>query len=165
MSIDINQTISQASLDNLNDIIISDAVGLFPLAPGWIIVVLLLLALVFHMAFKIYKRYERRLYKREALKELNSYSQESRDTKLALLTLAKRVAISAYGRKIIARLSEDNWWDFMEQHSKVQISKDLRTDLSDLLYDPSFKEDRLQHGVLKELVTLWIKTHRAVDHD
>ena len=59
MPIDMNQTIAEASLDNLNDIIVPDAVGFFPLAPGWVIVILLVLALLFHFAFMAYSRYKR----------------------------------------------------------------------------------------------------------
>ena len=54
MSIDMNQTIAQASLDNLNDIIVPEAVGFLPLAPGWILVILLVLSLLFHFAYKAY---------------------------------------------------------------------------------------------------------------
>ena len=52
MSTDMNKTIAEASLDNLHDIIMPDAVGLFPLAPGWVMVLLLLLALLFHFIFQ-----------------------------------------------------------------------------------------------------------------
>ena len=48
MPVDMNKTIAQASLDNLHDIIVPDGVGFFPPAPGWIVVGLLLLALLFH---------------------------------------------------------------------------------------------------------------------
>ena len=164
MSGDMNQTIAQASLDNLNDIIVPDAVGFLPLAPGWVIVILLALALLFHFAFKAYERYTRSLYKREALKELERYTMQSREEMLTLLTLAKRVAIAAYGRTQIAKLSGQSWWDFMEQHSKVKIGKELRAELSDLLYSTAKQDDTPQYTVVKDLVTLWIRTHKVTDH-
>ena len=164
MPVDMNQTIAEASLNNLNDIIVPDAVGFFPLAPGWIIVTVLILALLFHFAFKAYSRYQRSLYKREAMKELESYSKESRDEILALLTLAKRVGIAAYGRDQIAKLSGENWWDFMEQYSKVKIDKALREELSDFLYDDSRQHESIPYVTVKEMVTLWIKTHKDGDH-
>lgn len=164
MSVDMNQTIAQASLDNLNDIIVPDAVGFFPLAPGWVIGILLAFALLFHFAFKAYKRYQRALYKREALRELERYTKESRDEMLALLTLSKRVAIAAYGRTQIAKISGESWWDFMEQHSKVKVSKKLRAELSDLLYDTSKQDDSSQYTAVKDLVILWIRTHKVNCH-
>jgi len=161
MPVDMNQTIAQASLDNLNDIIVPVAVGFFPLAPGWIILFFLALTLLFHSIFKAYKRYKKALYKREALKELESYTKESRDEIIALLMLAKRVAIAAYGRPQIAKLSGESWWNFMEQHSQVIVSKELRAELSDLLYDTAKQNDSSRHSALKDLVTLWIRTHKV----
>lgn len=164
MSADMNLTIAQASLDNLNDIIVPDAVGFFPFAPGWMIVTVLALTLLIHFAFKAYKHYERTLYKREALKELDRYTNENRDEMLALLTLAKRVAIAAYGRTQIAKLSGEEWWDFMEQHSKVTVNSELRSQLSDLLYDTSKQHESAQYTALKDLVILWIRTHKVENH-
>jgi hypothetical protein len=164
MSADMNQTIAQASLDNLNDIIVPEAVGFFPLAPGWMVVILLALGLLFHFLFQAYKGYQRSLYKREALKELDSYNKESRDEMIALITLAKRVAIAAYGRNEIARLSGESWWDFMEEYSKVKMSRKLRAELSDLLYGTPQQNDTSQYTVVKDLVTLWIRTHKVTDH-
>ena len=164
MSGDMNQTIAQASLDNLNDIIVPDAVGFLPLAPGWVIVILLALALLFHFAFKAYERYTRSLYKREALKELERYTMQSREEMLALLTLAKRVAIAAYGRNQIAKRSGESWWNFMEQHSKVKVSKELRAELSDLLYGTPKEDDTSQDRVVKDIVILWIRTHKVTEH-
>ena len=164
MPIDMNQTIAEASLTNLNDIIVPDAVGFFPLAPGWIIVTLLVLALLFHFALNAYHRYKKSLYKREAIKEIENYSNESREEILELLTLAKRVGIAAYGRDQIAKLSGESWWDFMEKHSKVKIDKGLRDELSGLLYDASTQHERIPYVTVKEMVTLWIKTHKDGDH-
>jgi hypothetical protein len=161
MPVDMNETIVQASLDNLHDIIVPEAVGFFPLAPGWIIVILSTFSLFFHFSWKAYKRYKRALYKKEALKELERYTLESKDELVALLSLAKRVAISAYGRTQIAKLSGENWWDFMEQHSQVKVSKELRVELSDLLYDTSKQYDSTQHATIKGLVRLWIRTHKV----
>lgn len=164
MSVDLNQTIAQASLKNLNDIIVPEAVGLFPLAPGWIIVILLATSLLFHFVFKAYSRYKRSLYKREALQELESYTKESREEILALLALAKRVAIASYGRTEIAQLSGESWWDFMEQHSKVKVHKEIRAYLSNILYDVSKQGETSNYTEVKRMVALWIKTHKGNNH-
>lgn len=157
----MNKTIEEASLDNLHDIIVPDAVGLFPLAEGWYMVVLLCLALLFHVALRGYEQYKKTLYKREALREISTYSSESRETALALLALAKRVGIAAYGREEIAPLSGERWWDFMEIHSKVVVSKEIREDINSLLYDVNAHTSDFY--VIKSFVTLWIKTHKVSD--
>jgi len=164
MSVDMNKTIAEASLDNLHDIIIPDAVGYLPPAPGWYVLGLLVLALLSHFSVGFYKRYEKSLYRREALDELGSYEEQGKDETLHLLTLAKRVAIIAYGREEIAKLSGDSWWDFMEQHSKAKVSKELRVQIANLLYDKAYEPNSVDYSAIKEFVTLWIKTHKVSDH-
>jgi len=161
MSVDMNQTIAEASLDNLHDIIVPEPIGFFPLAPGWVMVALLLLALFFHFSVHAYKRYKKSLYKREALAELGKYTQESREETLALLALAKRVAIVVYGRVVIAKLTGEEWWDFMEKHSKAKVSKELRIELSHLLYSESYQSSSAEYRAIKKFVTTWIKTHKG----
>ena len=157
----MNKTIQEASLDNLHDIIVPDAIGFFPLAPGWIIVGVLLLTLLFHFVVQAYKRYKKTLYKREALTELENYRDESKDDALALLKLARRVAIAAYGREEIAGLSGDDWWEFMEQCSKVKVSRELRDEISTLLYDNTAQIDTKQFRLISSMVSVWIKTHQV----
>ena len=157
----MNKTIQEASLDNLHDIIVPDGIGYFPLAPGWLIVGVLLITLLFHFVVQAYKRYKKTLYKREALTELENHRDESKDDALALLKLARRVAIAAYGREEIAGLSGENWWDFMEQHSKVKMSKELRDEIATLLYDNTAQIDTAQYRSIRSKVSVWIKTHKV----
>ncbi len=157
----MNKTIAEASLDNLHDIIVPEAVGFFPPAPGWVIVLLLLLALLLHFAIKAYKRYKKSLYGREALKESGTYRQQSKENAVALLSLAKRVAIAAYGREEVAKLYDDTWWDFMEKHSKVKVGREVREDIAKLLYDGSYTMNSVLQDNIIQFVTLWIKTHKV----
>ena len=122
MSLDINKTVEAASLDNLHDIILPKSIGLFPLAPGWIILLALFSTLLLYVIIKLYKRYKSSKYRREAKKELERYTQESKDNSLLLLALAKRVAIAAYGRKETATLSGNSWWDFMQDRSNIKVN-------------------------------------------
>jgi len=158
----MNQTIVEASLDHLHDIIVPEAVGYFPLAPGWVVLVLLALALLFHFAIQIYAKYKKSLYRREGLKELESFTEQSQEETVELLSLAKRVAIAAYGRETIAKLSADSWWDFMEKHSKVKVSSQLRKNIAKILYDKSYESNHQDYNAIKTFVTLWIKTHKGI---
>jgi hypothetical protein len=162
MPVDINQTILDASLDNLNDIIVPHAVGYFPPAPAWYIVGLLVLAFLFHLLFQFYISYKKNLYKREALKEIEHLTQQNREEVIALLSLAKRVAIVAYGRGTIAKLSSSAWWDFMQTHSKVKVSRELRVSIEKILYDKSFECSGSDFNDIKSFVKLWIKTHKVI---
>lgn len=161
MPVDMNKTIAEASLDNMHDIINPDAVGFFPLAPGWIIVLFLLLALLFHFTIQAYKYYKKSLYRREALKELGAYRQYSKENAGSLLSLAKRVAIAAYGREKVANFYDDTWWDFIEKHSKAHVSRQEREDIAKLLYDESYVMEHVLQDNIINFVTLWIKTHKV----
>lgn len=119
------------------------------------------MALLFHFAMQFYKRYKKSLYKREALAELASYKEERKDEILPLLTLAKRVGIAAYGREKIAKLSNDSWWNFMEQHSNAKVSSELRVEIANVLYDDGYDNKGKTYSDVKALVILWIKTHKG----
>jgi len=157
----MNKTIAEASLDNLHDIIVPEAIGYFPLAPGWYILGLLVLALLFHFSMHLYKQYQKSLYKREALAELAHHNAEGKDEVIHLLTLAKRVAISAYGREKIAKLSGESWWDFMEEHSQAKVSKALRVEIDNILYDKTYESNASDETSIRAFVTRWIKTHKV----
>ncbi|MGB5507064.1 MAG: DUF4381 domain-containing protein [Sulfurovum sp.] len=168
MSVDMNQTIQEASLDNLHDIIIPDAVSFFPPAPGWFIVALLLFALIFHFVIQRYKHYKKSQYRREALKESVFYKENgkknSKEDAVVLLALAKRVGIAAYGRGNIANLSEDSWWDFMQKHSKARVNTELRQEIEKLLYEDAYTMNSVLHDNIRQLVTIWIETHKMDSH-
>ncbi|MEA3455153.1 MAG: DUF4381 domain-containing protein [Campylobacterota bacterium] len=164
MPADMNKSIAEASLDHLNDIIVPDAIGFFPLAPGWYMVLLLLISLFFYGSAQVYKYYKKSQYRREALEELSLYQANDKEQTIAMLLLAKRVGIAAYGRQEVANLSGDSWWDFMEEHSMAKVDTGMRQEISALLYDAAYTMDNRLFGNVKESVLLWIKTH-GTDRD
>lgn len=153
MSSDFKQTKIDASLDNLQDIITPEPIGLFPLAEGWYILFFILLAALFYFFMIWYSQYKRDLYRREALKELSRSSST-----MELLTLAKRVAISAYGRDAVAMLNGDVWWDFMQNNSELNIDKTLRDELEKVMFIEGYELKDSRHFF--SMIELWIATHR-----
>jgi len=156
MNTELNQSMAAASLERMRDIIVPDPVGFLPPAPGWYIVLLLLLALLFHLSLQAYSRYKKRQYRRDALQELKRYQEEKRENALALLALAKRVGIAAYGRKTVAVLSDEEWWEFMQHHSEAVIEAPLREAIRRLLYDERFAPDDALFGKIRAVVKSWI---------
>lgn len=161
MSVDLNQTIAEASLDNMHDIIVPNAVSFFPLAPGRYGIIALCLALIFHFIIQIYKNYQAKQYKREALLELDSYKEKTKENSIALLSLSKRIALVAYGRKEVARLADEPWWNFMEKHSTLKFTNEFRMQMSQLLYDDTYVLNDVQYESLKQVTETWIRTHKA----
>jgi len=164
MSADMNQTLAAASLDRLHDIIVPEAPGFFPPAPGWYILLLLLLALLFHLIWQAYKSYRAEAYRREALQELAEYNEPNKENALALLSLAKRTGIAAYGRETIAPLLDDAWWDFVEAHSEATIDVPMRESLRALLYSSDFTLTDNKFEKLYATVGIWIKSHGEVQN-
>jgi len=161
MSVDMNRTLAEASLDNLHDIIVPEPVGLFPLAPGWILLILLLLTLLFHFGWQRYLVYRKEQYRREALDELQALKEPGREHTLALLSLAKRTGISAYGRERVAILSDDDWWNFMQSESRANVPDALKEALVPFLYNDKDLESR-SYQTLFAVVETWIKTHKGL---
>jgi len=161
MSVDVNSTLAEASLDRLHDIIVPEPVGLFPLAPGWIVLILLFLTLLFHFGWQKYLLYRKEQYRREALDELQALKEPGREHTLALLSLAKRTGISAYGRERVAALSDDAWWDFMQSESRAEVPDTLRETLVQFLYSDKELDPKTYH-TLFSVVETWIKTHKGL---
>ena len=164
MSADMNQTIAAASLDRMHDIIVPEAPGFFPPTPGWYILLLLSLALLFHVILQAYNRYRAEAYRREALQELAEYNKPNKENALALLSLAKRTGIAAYGRETIVPLLDDAWWDFVEAHSEATIDAPMREALRALLYSSDFTFTNAMFEKLYATVGTWIKSHRGVQN-
>ena len=160
----MNKTIEEASLNNLHDIMLPEAPGFFPLAPGWYILLLLLLTLLLHFALKRYRRYQKEQYRREALGELAGLQQSNRENTMAVLSLAKRVGLSAYGRENIALLDGDTWWDFMETHSQAKVKPELRKEIQTILYQDTSTPDESSFEKILSFVSKWIRTHKVPDH-
>lgn len=164
MSAELNQTLAKASLDHLHDIIAPDAVGFFPLAPGWYILIALFLSLLFHFGYQKYKIYEREQYKRDAEEELEGLNDKNRANTIALLGLAKRVGIAAYGRETIVPLQGEAWWDFIESHSRALVDSDIRGSIERLLYEEGVAFDACVFDAVFLMVSRWIETHKVESH-
>jgi hypothetical protein len=112
-----------ASLQNLNDIVLPEAAGWWPLASGWYVLLgLLLIILIWYIYTWIKHRIHNR-YRRTALHQLQVLTQEisksgKRDSVLRQIPiLLKRTALTAYPRRQLASLTGKNWHEFL--NSKV----------------------------------------------
>ena len=118
-----------ASLQNLNDIVLPATVGWWPLAPGWYILLALLLIAFAWFGYRSLYRWMNDRYRRAALRELQLLADrmhatkerhaEERDAKLRQIPiLLKRTALSAYPRSQVASLSGKDWFHFLNSTVK-----------------------------------------------
>jgi len=143
-------------INTLHDIITPEPIEMYPFAKGWVILILLLLALLLSYAINRYLKYKKNRYRREATKEWKSL-KKAKDIK-ALISLNKRVAISAYGRDEVAILSGNEWWDFMQSHSSVKLDSDIRELIDDILYSQRELTPR-EIDTITLISKEWIDTH------
>lgn len=150
------------SLDQMHDIIIPSAVSLWPLAPGWYALLLLVLTYGIHAALKYWSLYQKNLYRREALEVLSSLDTEDASKAInSLLGLMKRAGLQHFGREKVASLSQNEWWDFVERHSKAKADKQIRELSQKILYTPDAEASREELKAFSKVAKVWINTHHG----
>lgn len=106
----------------LKDIHLPAEPGIWPLAPGWWGVSLLVI-LLFASLFFLVKRYRRGAARREALAQLQKIESEyllDKDSGRYFSDISKllrRAAIHAFSREACAGLSGEAWLQFLQSHS------------------------------------------------
>lgn len=108
-------------LPEIRDIHIPDGVSLFPLAYGWWLTpcVLFFVMLVIYLIL----RQIRRSKKRYALKQLQNISSENPISATVTISNIMRRACALINRQA-AVLSDKEWVDFLNTHSKKKLSKE-----------------------------------------
>ena len=149
-----------ASLDNLHDIIVPEAVSFWwPLAPGWWIVLGSVLLLSVAWVWQFTKARRRNAYRRAALTQLTEISDHPR----ALPVLLKRVALSAYPRSDVAKLSGDRWLAFLNREAPGCFDEAA----GGLLLALAYRNGRVDAWADEDVVRLldsarrWIENHHG----
>ena len=100
-------------LSRLNPIVMPDAVGALPLAPGWKILIGVALVALAWLAWRASKAWWANRYRRAALRELRALQQEPERLQ-ELPALLKRAALAAWPRRRVASLSGSAWQQFLD---------------------------------------------------
>ena len=158
-----------ASLQNLNDIVLPEAAGWWPLASGWYFLLgLLLIVLVWFIYTLIQRRINDR-YRRTALHQLQLLIQdidkaEKRDVALRQIPiLLKRTALTAYPRRQLASLTGKRWYDFLNSKvSTPSFNESSCNSLENISYSVG-NLDTVNAGAASKLLKAckhWLKNHR-----
>lgn len=113
-----------ASLQNLNDIVLPATVSWWPLAPGWYVLIGILLIALAWLGYRSIQCWVNNRYRRAALRELQILEErinhpEERDAGLRQIpVLLKRTALSVYPRRQVASLSGKDWFQFLDSTEK-----------------------------------------------
>lgn len=112
----------------LRDIHLPQHVDWWPLAPGWWVLMAIVITLLAAGAWWLY-RYRKLAFRREALQLLQELELQQQQKKTDANTLAfiddisallKRVAITAHGREQVANKSGDAWLQFLDATGKTK---------------------------------------------
>lgn len=145
---------ASTSLDRLHDIVLPPEVPWWPPAPGWYLVLGILLLLVLVLGHRAWQRYQANAYRRAALREL-AVAQDVP----SIAELLRRTALAVAPREEIAALTGDAWLDWLSARSPEAIPDVVREQLITGVYE--------QHGPDHELTPLrrfaarWITHHRS----
>ncbi len=150
-------------LANLHPLRVPEAIGWWPLAPGWWLLLFAVIVLVAVVTYVLYRRYKRNAYRRLALRQLLAL-QASYRTQMdpghylaQLNALLKSVALLAYPRPEVAAQHGEHWRVFL--NSSLPLGEQLPAAFSDAAYQKTCPGiDVLQ---VDRAARLWIRRHRA----
>ncbi len=149
----------QDPLAQLRDIHLPDAISAWPPAPGWWILLILVLTL---LALSIYfgrSHLRRNRYRKYALQQLNELEQTNTSHYLQQLNrLLKQTAMAANPSTEIAGLSGQQWLAFLDSSgNNTDFSQGAAQALLEGPYAPSVTD--LNIAELHKIAEQWIKKH------
>ncbi len=151
-------------LAQLRDIHLPDAIGWWPLAPGWyLLAITVLLILVVSLFFSV-RRYINGRSRRHALHLLATYQQQYQEEMNHSLTAArvsellKRVALVYFPRAEVASLTGEAWLHFLNSTARGVDFNDVRQELLEAPYESTFSRDL---GSLFNIARRWIIQRRG----
>ena len=107
------------NLPELRDIHLPEGVSVFPPAYGWYIIVLIIIAAV--ILIKLYKSWLQKSRKKYALRILAALNDKDIIASVTVISeLLRRICVYRYPQAVA--LSGENWWNFIKQHGKMELS-------------------------------------------
>ena len=132
-------------------------------APGWYLLLALIVVVTIFSFIKWFKNYQRNSYRREALKNLDIIEkrfgkQNDNQCLNDVMVLLKLVAIKAFGRRSVANLYGNEWLQFLESKGKQTAFTNYENTILNAVYGTN------KAGIdeTKEIMNLsrkWIKSH------
>jgi len=142
----------------------------FPQTWGWLVVLLLLLAVATVWGVLRWRRWQRDLYRREALARLAIIEQELQDHERRLRALRelpellKRVALSMPDAPPVAPLGGEQWQAFLVQRSTTPPPEGFAARLFSIAYAPEAHVLALPDSEVRSLLQTcrqWIEAHHV----
>lgn len=120
-------SLQNPTLQSLRDIHLPDPISIWPLAPGWYVLAIIIIVGLIWLGIKIYKNHQRSLIKKLALTQLKTlyaaYQQQIQtpaQIAAAISILLRRVALAYFRREQIAGLQGQQWLEFLNASGNTQ---------------------------------------------
>jgi hypothetical protein len=149
---------SATSLDGLHDLVLPPAVPWWPLAPGWFVVLALLIIGSILLSIRLVSRYRANAYRRAALRELASLEQPA-----AIAELLRRTALASAPRPVIAEMTGAAWLDWLAEQFPEPMPDTVREELTAGVYGRPVASHELI--ALRDYAARWIAGHRLLTTD
>lgn len=152
-------------LSQLRDIHLPDPVSWWPPAPGWWVLGLITLTILFFAIRRLIQYRRNNAYRKEALEQLKllpSTASSNLEQCQALMTLLRRTAKTAYPQQALASELNSVFLTRLNACCRQPVFDDqLQKQLENLPYqaNPEITDSMLQQ--LRDATTLWLKKHRA----
>jgi hypothetical protein len=146
-----------ASLQNLHDIVTPGPLSWWPPAPGWYVLMAVVVIALLALLWKGWRHWLSNRYRGEALRELAG------DLRKAPVLL-KRAALSAWPRETVASLVGEDWYRFLDESAQTDRFRSGAGVLLDRLayqsgVDPALTEQ--EAAAVLDAARMWLKRHRA----
>jgi hypothetical protein len=146
-------------LATLRDIHLPEAISWWPLAPGWWLAIILICAVIGVMSARLYRNHQRRLYRRQALLELQRIEGLADPRQLVeLLDTLRRTAISAYPKQSFANLGPGDFLNFLKNTCAEPIFQTIPSNLEALLYSDQSATQQVLEDFFNS-ARVWIQKH------
>ncbi len=153
----------QDPLANLHPLRQPELIGWWPLAPGWWLLLCLIVISVGLLIYLLRRHWRKNAYRRRALAQLDSlhaqYQSDSRDAEYlgAINALLKSVALHAYPRATVASRHGEAWRQFL--NTSLPQDMQLQSEFDDAVYRDSSPQIDLTR--VHRAAQHWIKKHKA----
>ena len=140
-----------------------DAISWLPQTAGWLWLVVGLLAILLHYSWKRLRLWYHNRYRREGAAQLHQLRHRQHDGAIVseVNRSLKLVALAAYPRERVAKLSGDSWQQFLKDECTSPVFEEAQLDL---LAFGSYKSTNIDRGDAIELIEAclnWVMLHRG----
>ena len=157
----------QDPLANLHPLREPALIGWWPPAPGWWILLALVLLAIAVLGFFAYRHYRANAYRRQACVQLqllhNKWlsDQDNQDYCVATNALLKSVALRAFPRQDVASRSGENWLNFLNDALASGNASSIPFDQS--FADAAYRQDAsgISPQEIHRSSMAWVKQHKV----